>query len=238
MSTHSKAASFSGSAAAVGKDLHLFDTQDGPHLLLVDGSQIFQIDAELARQLAGVRDDEIAHALLAEHGLGLQRFIDDEPLADPPLRALSLTVAERCNLGCTYCYAEGGSFGGPARQMDWEVARAAVVRLFAETKRGERVNLAFLGGEPLVSRALIRRTTDFAAQIANERKIPIGFSITTNGTLVTADDAEFFERHVTARRRFTTGCDLLRAVAAAMTVLLPTCAPFSPASRGCKYRRG
>ena len=56
-------------------------------------------------------------------------------------------------------------------------------RLFAEASPGERVNLAFLGGEPLVNRTLIRRATELAAGIASERNIPIGFSITTNGTL-------------------------------------------------------
>ena len=31
--------------------------------------------------------------------------------------ALSLAVAERCNLGCTYCYAQQGDFGGSAKAM-------------------------------------------------------------------------------------------------------------------------
>jgi uncharacterized protein len=77
--------------------------------------------------------------------------------------------------------------------MEWEVAEASVRRLFAEAAPGERVTLAFLGGEPLVNRALIRRATALAAKIATGQNIPIGFSITTNGTLLTADDAEFFE---------------------------------------------
>jgi uncharacterized protein len=114
------------------------------------------------------------------------------------LRALSLAVAERCNLGCTYCYAEGGSFGGPARSMSWEVAEASVHRLFAEAKPGERINLAFLGGEPLINRALIRRATELAARLAAQCNIPIGFSITTNGTLLTVDDAEFFDQYAFA----------------------------------------
>jgi uncharacterized protein len=178
-------------------DIHLLDTDDGPHLLLVDGSQLFKIDDDLSRRLiaATVDGGEAIDALLAENGLGRKRFIGETPLADPPLRALSLAVAERCNLGCTYCYAEGGSFGGAARDMPWEIAEASVRRLFAQAKAGERVTLAFLGGEPLVNRAVIRRATELAAKIAGERGIAIGFSITTNGTLVTPDDAEFFERY-------------------------------------------
>jgi uncharacterized protein len=180
-----------------GRDFYLFHTADGPHLLLVDGSQIFKIGEELAQQLAASSAEgaDAAGPLLAAHGLGLQRFIGDEPPLDPPVRALSLTVAGRCNLGCTYCYAEGGGFGGPAREMPWEVAETSVRRLLADAKPGERVNLAFLGGEPLTNRALIRRATELAARTAGERGIPIGFSITTNGTLLAPDDAAFFERY-------------------------------------------
>jgi uncharacterized protein len=182
---------------AASRDVYLFHTGSGPHLLLVDGSQIFEIDDGLARDLtdAVAQDAGTLRALLAAHGLGRTRFIGDEPLDDPPLRALSLAVAERCNLGCTYCYAEGGSFGGAARNMPWEVAEASVRRLFADANPGERVNLAFLGGEPLTNRDMIRRATELAARIAREGGIPIGFSITTNGTLLTPEDGEFFERY-------------------------------------------
>jgi uncharacterized protein len=180
-----------------GADFYLFSTDAGAHVLLVDGSQIFKISDELARGLAAAAAQGAAavRTTLAESGLGLRQFIGDTPLDDPPLRALSLAVAERCNLGCTYCYAEGGSFGGTSREMSWDVAEASVRRLFCDVAPGERVNLAFLGGEPLVNRAVIRRATELAVEIAGERKVGIGFSITTNGTLVTPEDSEFFERY-------------------------------------------
>jgi uncharacterized protein len=182
-----------------GKDFYLFDTADGPHLLIVDGSQIFKIDGDLADRLDQVGNDEQAvRGILMDHGLGVNRWIDDAPLVDPPLRALSLAVAERCNLGCTYCYAEGGSFGHAARAMPWETAEASIHRLFAEAKPGERVNLAFLGGEPLTNRSVVQRATELAARIASERDIAISFSITTNGTLLGDEDGAFFERYAFA----------------------------------------
>src|SRR5271163_242579 len=197
MSVHPAGSIFSTGLPSASRDFYLFHTTDGPHLLVVDGSQIFKIGDDLGREIAAAsaQGEEAARALLSGHGLGLARFISDEPVVDPPIRALSLAVAERCNLGCTYCYAEGGSFGGPSREMAWEVAEASVQRLFAEAGSGEQVNLAFLGGEPLVNRSLIRRATELAARIAGDRKIPIGFSITTNGTLLTPEDGDFFERY-------------------------------------------
>jgi len=181
-------------------DFHLFDTEEGPHVLLVDGSQVFAIDEETRRELevacATARVD--VTALLSSLGFGAKRFLSDPVLVDPPLRALSLAVVEKCNLGCTYCYAQGGSFGGPAREMSWSVIEASVRRLLDSASTGDRVNLAFLGGEPLLNRSLIRRATEYAAQLASEQGVKIGFSITTNGTSLNPDDAEFFEDYAFA----------------------------------------
>lgn len=178
-------------------EFHLFDTDDGPHLLLLDGSQIYKIDEGLKRQLKSARAAGAAALshLLSKHGLGGMRYNNGAALVDPPIRALSLAVAGHCNLGCTYCYAKGGSFGGTPRSMSWEVAAASIHRLMADAEPGERVNLAFLGGEPLVNRDLIRRATELAVRTAAEREIVVGFSITTNGTLLRESDADFFEWH-------------------------------------------
>jgi uncharacterized protein len=178
-------------------DFHLFETEDGPHLLVLDGSQIFKIDEELRQRLCAARAarGDLSRSILSEYGLRNTRYMNSISVVDPPVRALSLTVAGHCNLGCTYCYAEGGSFGRTTRNMSWAVARASVERLFADAKSGERVNLAYLGGEPLVNRELIRQTTELAVSTAANRGIAIGFSITTNGTLLNAGDADFFERY-------------------------------------------
>ena len=37
---------------SASKDFYLFDTTDGPHLLVVDGSQIFKIGDDLGRAVA------------------------------------------------------------------------------------------------------------------------------------------------------------------------------------------
>src|SRR6516162_2451234 len=143
------------------KDFYLFHTTDGPQLLIVNGSRLFKISDDFSRALtmASKPSQDTTHDLLKQHGLEI-----------------------RCDLGCVYCYAEGGSFGGPSQQMPWETAEASVRRLFAEVHPGERLNLAFLGGEPLSNRAVIRRATALAARMGRERGVKVGFSITTNGT--------------------------------------------------------
>ncbi len=61
--------------------------------------------------------------------------------------------------------------------------------------RREKVNLAFLGGEPLLNQSLVRECTELGQSLSEETGIRISFSITTNGTLLTFEDREFFERH-------------------------------------------
>ena len=98
-------------------------------------------------------------------------------------------MAQKCNLGCQYCYAQGGGFGGPEKAMPWAVAEASVRRLFGQARPGERVNLAFLGGEPLTNRPVVRRATELAVRIAAERGVPVGFAITTTAPRLRPDDA-------------------------------------------------
>jgi uncharacterized protein len=177
--------------------VHRFESRQGAHVLIADGSRIYDLDSYLDKELAAALGggDSAVDAFLARYGLSGRPHIDDQPLEDPPIRALSLAVAQKCNLGCAYCYAQGGDFGGAVKNMAWPVARDAVLRLIESAGAGARVNIAFMGGEPLINRELIRRTTEFACAEARDREVSVSFSITTNATLLRSDDAEFFERH-------------------------------------------
>ncbi|HTN98065.1 MAG TPA: radical SAM protein, partial [Nordella sp.] len=177
---------------------HLLATEAGRHLFVADGSRLFDIEAGLFAEydaaLTG-RDAGKVAQLLAQAGLGQAPLIDDVPLAPPPIHALSLAVAQKCNLGCTYCYAEQGAFGGAPKNMPQATALQAVDQLIGKAAPGAKLNLSFLGGEPLVNRPVLQATTRHAADLARQKGVPITFSITTNGTLVTEADADFFEEH-------------------------------------------
>jgi uncharacterized protein len=111
------------------------------------------------------------------------------------LHALSLTVAQACNMGCGYCYADEGRFGGKARLMSLEVATAAVDRLIAESKPGSDIVLGFMGGEPLLNRTVVHGATRYAERAAAAAGKRIRFSMTTNGTLIAPEDAALFAEH-------------------------------------------
>ncbi|SMP54425.1 radical SAM/SPASM domain-containing protein [Noviherbaspirillum suwonense] len=166
-------------------------------LLVVNGTQLFDVDDEILDRLdvAAQNGDQAVEDVLRNLNLLTPPLITDEPLTNPKLRALSLAVAQKCNMGCSYCYASQGNFGSDDKSMTWDTARRAVDLLFEDIKAGENVNLAFLGGEPLFNRVVIQAVTKYAANLAEKRGVKAGFSLTTNGTLLNDNDASFFEEY-------------------------------------------
>ncbi|SDW60247.1 radical SAM/SPASM domain-containing protein [Nitrosomonas communis] len=179
-------------------DAHLVEDAHGAHLLLVNGSRLYHLPPELATEFRAALHDadvRVLQSLIAWHGLQAAPLIDDAPLAPPPIHALSLAIAQKCNLGCTYCYAQQGEFGGRAKNMELATAQQAVDLLLAKAAPGSKVNLAFMGGEPLANRRVLRTVTEYARTQAVQRDIRCHFSITTNGSLLQREDADFFEQH-------------------------------------------
>ena len=175
---------------------HLIESALGLHLFVADGSRLFDAEPDLFRRYGAAMargDSDEIEGLLQQAGLDGPPLIDDAPLEPPPVRALSLAIAQKCNLGCTYCYAQQGEFGAPAKNMALTDALRAVDLLVGDAEPGARLNLAFLGGEPLVNRPALQAATRKARELAEARGAKITFSITTNGTLLTEDDGRFFE---------------------------------------------
>jgi uncharacterized protein len=163
-----------------------------PLVFVVDGSRLYEVSPDLFAGLeAG--DETILRKFHEDvHGFGPELDASFEDLAEPV--SLSLNVAQACNLSCSYCYADEGRFGGPARMMEPELALAAIDRLLAGAG-GRRVTVGFIGGEPFLNRRLIHQCVEYARGRGRELKTPVGFSITTNATLLTPADLDLMRRH-------------------------------------------
>jgi len=171
-------------AANAGDESPWFHIVEAPRPLafLVEESRLFEIDAAFRRELRAGDPDA-----LAELGALRARFM---PIADVPLstpRSLSLNVVQACNLACHYCYADEGRFHGRALRMNDDVAFAAIERLIGEAD-DRRVTIGFIGGEPFLNRELVHKCVAFARVRARALKVPIGFSVTTNATLLRDED--------------------------------------------------
>ena len=115
--------------------------------------------------------------------------------ADVPLATLVLEAAQACNLRCTYCYAGGGSYGGPARAMRPELAARAARHLVEASGDRERVTLVLFGGEPLLNLPALEAAVRAGEAAAAARGKQLVVSITTNGTRFTPEALDFLAAH-------------------------------------------
>lgn len=176
-------------------DLHLFESEIGSHLFVADGSRIYDVDDSLRRQWEGLiqnRDADEVWSSLGLDGEATRRWIDERPSPVPPLSSLSLNIAQACNLGCGYCYADEGRFGKNARSMPPDIARQAVNRLIAEAAPSSDLLIGFMGGEPLLNSKVLHDVVLYASERAAQTGHRARFSITTNATLLTPEDALLF----------------------------------------------
>lgn len=93
-----------------------------------------------------------------------------------PVKLLTLRITDRCNLACKYCYAESGT----GQDMSFEIAKRAISLLASS---GEKLKIQFTGGEPLLCLDLMVKI----AEHLEKEQIKTGFSIQTNGTLLTGE---------------------------------------------------
>lgn len=171
-------------------EARVFDSAVGTHLFLADGSRIYDLPPDYAAELrAGIARNEAA--VLAPFADGARR-ISPQPEPPPPWRAVSLNIAQSCNMSCGYCYADEGRFGGHARMMSAQVARQSIDALISRTPRGQSVTIGFMGGEPLLNRGVLHDATRYAADRGAAAGLRVRFSLTTNATLITPADAALF----------------------------------------------
>jgi uncharacterized protein len=178
--------------------IHLIPTAGNTQLFVVNGSRLYNIspavEARIEQLLQQHDEAGITNELIAL-GLDTPVLINDEPLKSPKTYALSLAIAQKCNMGCTYCYADQGDFGGPTKNMPIDTARQSIDLLLKDCDPGSKVQVTFLGGEPLINRKALRETTVYAYEQGRQKNVQVNFSLTTNGTLLKEEDAPFFEQY-------------------------------------------
>ncbi len=112
-------------------------------------------------------------------------------LENVPLSTLVLEVAQDCNLRCTYCYAEGGSYGAAPCLLAAGTARRAVRYLLDHSGDRGDVTLIFFGGEPLLNMETVKAAADEAISYGRKLGKKVHFSLTTNGTLLDSGIVKF-----------------------------------------------
>lgn len=194
-------------------DHRVFDTEEGAVLFGVDHASLFAFDRE-ARDavlrwrttdpvcleevrgpdrevLEGLRDARILTPSLPRTP---RRRVDPDPAA-VPLGTLVLEVAQACNLRCSYCYAEGGTYGGEPRLLSPALARRAARLLVESSGDREEVTLVLFGGEPLLNVPAVRAAVEEAEESAARAGKRLVVSLTTNGTRFEPKLLSFLRKH-------------------------------------------
>ncbi|MCB0420135.1 MAG: radical SAM protein [Bdellovibrionales bacterium] len=107
------------------------------------------------------------------------------------VQALSLNIAQVCNLHCTYCAAGGdGTYGSKTPKVDVSRATEQIRYFIDKLPEGETFALKFFGGEPLLYPGAIRDIFRYTELYTAGSGKKVVYSITTNGTLITPKVAE------------------------------------------------
>ena len=194
-------------------DHQLFGAKDGAILFGVDQGSLFFIDGETQDVLSRWNnrpaldldevpqgDREILESLrdarfLAPAGARHRLETPEIDIASIPLSTMVLEVAQECNLACTYCYADGGSYGRPARLLDPETARQAVRKLLDDSGDKESVTLVIFGGEPLLNMPAVTAAVEEARSCSARTGKKVFISLTTNGTLLNPEIIDFIHKN-------------------------------------------
>ena len=190
-------------------DFQCTETRHGVWLYHAESHNLFEISPEAANQISpdengqldrpdlGVVEIDLAALTRSGHlsDYNRRRLADATPLDGANL-ALNINLTAFCNLGCTYCFANGGDYGRIKGKLNPRQDVDAILNFVRRnTERGDAVRFEFFGGEPMMNfetiEALCRRSDD----MAREDGLTLLFRISTNlTTRMTNRELEVFEK--------------------------------------------
>jgi uncharacterized protein len=133
--------------------------------------------------------------------MGLFSPLDDSKLSSlfnqqwQPLSAVTIALTYSCNLNCIYCYANGGDYIG---KVDNEVIKASIEFAAQNSKSAgyDFLRLGFHGtGEATLEWEKLKYAVQVAEETATREGLKPYISVTTNGTRITREMADFIVQH-------------------------------------------
>ena len=193
-------------------DHRVFERPGEPVLFAVEDASLFSLSVEARETLRRWRASELINLdKVPEPDLKVLQGLRDAQVLRPasrnkrltprlepggvPLSTMVLEVAQDCNLRCTYCYAEAGTYGAVPCLLSPDKGRQAVRYLLEHSGDRKQVTLIFFGGEPLMNMPAIRAATDEAISCGGRLGKKVHFSLTTNGTLLDPEIVSFLHEN-------------------------------------------
>lgn len=163
--------------------------------------------AEIAGRLADrypVREVEEAYEELTQLKEAGELFTEDEyrdyifdfKNRQTVVKALCLHIAHDCNLACRYCFAEEGEYHGRRALMSYEVGKAALDFLIANSGNRRNLEVDFFGGEPTLNLEVVKQLVAYGREQETLHNKNFRFTLTTNGVLLNEDIMAFANKEM------------------------------------------
>ena len=137
-----------------------------------------------------------AEGLLGTPAATEQQMAVYEASTHPVIKSLCLHIAHDCNLRCSYCFADEGTYRGERGLMTKEVARAALDFLVEQSQGRKHLEVDFFGGEPLINFAVVQDAVAYGRELEKKYGKIIRFTLTTNAYHVTDEMIDFINREM------------------------------------------
>lgn len=125
-----------------------------------------------------------------------EEYIDQFKTRPTVVKALCLHIAHDCNLACRYCFAEEGEYHGRRELMSFEVGKAALDFLIANSGNRRNLEVDFFGGEPLMNFEVVKQLVAYGREQEKIHNKNFRFTLTTNGVLLNDDIMEFANKEM------------------------------------------
>lgn len=112
------------------------------------------------------------------------------------INGLKINVAELCNMKCTYCFANEGTYdNAQGGIMSYENLCNLIQKIFTIYPEGT-AGICFFGGEPLLAFPEIKKFIPYVIDLYNKKGVSLPvFSFNTNGTLLNKEIIEFINQY-------------------------------------------
>ncbi len=175
---------------------HKFNIGDRYFLYVPDELKAYRINKTLYEDLPlnyeEVNDKSLSDVLQSINLTKLAENTPGEALKVNPTQnynvyAVSLNVAQICNMRCIYCYGNKGEYDKKGK-MDRETALKSVDFLIKNSGDMKNLSICFFGGEPLLNFRLIKEIIEYSRKAEEYYNKHFYYSITTNGTLLNEEN--------------------------------------------------
>ncbi len=151
-------------------------------------------EAEIREALEEIEELKKDEALFTKDAY--EEYIGDFKKRPTVVKALCLHIAHDCNLRCRYCFADEGEYHGKRELMSYEVGKAALDFLIANSGSRRNLEVDFFGGEPTLNFQVVKDLVAYGREQEKIHDKNFRFTLTTNGVLLNDDIMEFANKEM------------------------------------------